>query len=283
MSSRGEEYPELRQGGECASSWNERFGEPLAPVNGHACGAEFVDASDLDRLTDAVVSLLPLDWPRLPAPFFPAHLPIALVDAVFAVPPTCDAPPPQVFTERYCRRFGLERTRADPLEPPPPETQETVSDLIAHYETLGTDAVEEILGSRAPFPGTALTRAAYLLRAARVLRRIGIEVLQDLAACSPRTVREALHALPGAGAALAHLILMYTGDDDFMLGDGCVRAFVARATNRRSVSPERAGALVRFCAHERLLSPRYLYWRIWSEDESAPSRPADPHHPPDGL
>ena len=246
----------------------------------HACGAEFVNASDLDRLTDAVVPLLPDDWPRLPDPFFPAHLPIALVDAVFAIPPACDARPPQVFTERYCRRFGLERTRADPLEPPPPDAQGTLSDLIAHYEALGMDAMEEILGSRAPFPGTALTRAAYILRVARVLRRIGIEVLQDLAARAPRTVHEALHALPGAGAALAHRIMMYAGDDDFVLGDGRVRAFVARATNRRSVSPARAEVLVRCCAHERALSPRYLCWRIWSADEQALSRPADPHHPP---
>ena len=195
------------------------IGEPFDPMSEHACGAELVNASDLDRLTDldrlinAVVPLLPDDWPRLPDPFFPAHLPIALVDAVFAIPPACDAQPSHVFTERYCRRFGLERTRADPLEPPPPHAQGTLSDLIAHYEALGMDAMEEILGSRAPFPGTALTRAAYILRVARVLRRIGIEVLQDLAARAPRTVHEALHALPGAGAALAHRIMMYAGDD----------------------------------------------------------------------
>ena len=250
----------------------------------HACGAKLVSASDLDRLTAAVVPLLPVDWPRLPDPFFPAHLPIALVDAVFAVAPVCNARPPREFTERYCRRFGLERMRADLLEHPPPETQETLSDLIAHYEALGMDVMEEILGSRAPFPGTTLTRAAYILRVARVLRWIGIEVLQDLAERAPRTVREALHALPGAGAALAHRILMYAGDDDFVLGDERVRAFVARATGRRSVSSARAEALVRLCAYERALSPRYLCWRIWSEDEHALSPPADPRHPPlDGL
>ena len=236
----------------------------------HARGAELANASDLDRLTDAVVPLLCLDWPRLPDPFFPAHLPVALVDAVFAIPPACDAQPPQVFTERYCRRFGLERTRADPLESPPPDTQETLSDLIAHYNTLGMGTMEEVFGSRAPFPGTALTRAAYVLRVARELRRIGIEVLQDLSARTPRTVCRALRTLPETGAPLAHRILMYAGDDDFVLGDGSVRAFVARATNQHSVSPARAEELVRLCAHERLLSPRYLYWRIWSEDEHAP-------------
>ena len=254
----------FRQSDECASPWIERFEEPLEPMSEHARGAELVNASDLARLTDAVVPLLPLDCPRLPAPFIPAHLPVALVDAVSAIAPAGDAQPPQALTERYCRRFGLERTRADPLEPPPPETQETLSDMIAHYEALGMDAMEEILGSRAPLPGTALTRAEYVLQVARALCRIGIEVLQDLAARTPRTVHEALGAIPGGGAALAQRILIYAGDDDFVLGDGHVRAFVTHATNRRSVSPARAEVLIRFCAYERLLSPRYLYWRIWN-------------------
>ena len=229
-----------------------------------------MNGSDLDRLTEAVVLLLGTERPRLPDPFFPAHLPVALVDAVFAVPPTCEGHLPQVFAERYCRRFDLERTRADPFQLPPPVAQQTLGDLIVHQEALGVDAMEEILGTRVRFPETALTRPAYVLEVARVLRRIGVEVLQDLPARTPRTVCKALHALPGAGKPLARRILTYTGDDDFVLGDGRVRAFVARATNRRSVSPARAEALVRSCAHERLLSARYVYWRIWSEDERAP-------------
>ena len=228
-----------------------------------------MNGSDLDRLTEAVAPLLRAEWPRLPDPFFPAHLPVALVDAVFAVPPTCDAQPPQVFAERYCRRFDLERTRADPFQLPPPAAQQTLGDLIAHQEALGADAMEEFLGTRVRFPETALTRAAYVLEVAGVLRGIGVDVLQDLAARTPRTVRNALRALPGAGTPLARRILAYAGGDDFVLGDGRVRAFVARATNRRSISPARAEALVRLCAHERLLSPRYLYWRIRSENEFA--------------
>lgn len=228
-----------------------------------------MNGSDLDRLTEAVVPLLGAECPRLPDPFFPAHLPVAIVDAVFAVPPTYEAQPPPVFAERYCRRFELERTRTDPFRLPPPDDQQTLGDLIAHQEALGVDAMEEILGTRVCFPETALTRAAYVLEVARVLRRIGVEVLQDLAARTPPTVRNALHALPGAGTPLARRILAYTGDDDFVLGDGPVRAFVARAINRCSISPAQAEALVRLCAHERLLSPRYLCWRIWSENEFA--------------
>ena len=48
---------------------------------------------------------------ELPDAFFPAHLPIALIDAVFALPPA-SGHPPETFAQRYCRRFGLARVRA---------------------------------------------------------------------------------------------------------------------------------------------------------------------------
>ena len=102
-----------------------------------------MNGSDLDRLIEAVVPLLRAECPQLPDPFFPAHLPVAIVDAVFAVPPTCETQPPPVFGERYCRWFELERTRTDPFRLPSPDAQQTLGDLIAHQEALGFDALEE--------------------------------------------------------------------------------------------------------------------------------------------
>ena len=233
--------------------------------------ATLVNASDLERLTRAVVPLLPSSRPSLPGAFYPAHLSVALVDAVFDIPPRCDARAPEVFAERYCRRFKLERTRADPWRPPPSDAQETLGDLVEHYEALGADAMEEVFGARVRFPGTPLTRGAYVLWVACAIRRLRVDVLQDLAARPPRTLRKALRALPGAGRPVARRLLMYTGGDEFVLGDARVRRFVAHAINRRSVSRAQAEELVRVCAHERLLSPRYLDWRIWSLDEDAPA------------
>lgn len=65
--------------------------------------------------------------------FFPAHLSVALIDAVFN---------PQLrykkivvpVIERYCRHFSLRRTRTDRGNLPPAEEQETLRDLIGHYE-----------------------------------------------------------------------------------------------------------------------------------------------------
>ena len=87
-------------------------------------------------------------------------------------------------------------------------------------------------------------------------------MLQDVHERPPRAIRDALRALPGDAAALLRRLLMYTGDDDFVLADRPVRAFVACATGRRSVTWGDAAALVRQCAHELLLSPSYIDARI---------------------
>ena len=91
-------------------------------------------------------------------------------------------------------------------------------------------------------------------------------MLQDVHKRPPRAIHKALGALPGDAAAVLRRLLMYTGDDGFVLADAVVRGFVARATGRRSsVTSEDAAALVRRCAHELLLSPRYVDSRIRGE------------------
>ena len=54
------------------------------------------------------------------------------------------------------------------------------------------------------------------------------------------------------------MFLMYAGNNDFVRGDDCVRAFVAGALGREEVSAAKAEDLVRRSAYELVLSPRYL-------------------------
>ena len=56
---------------------------------------------------------------------------------------------------------------------------------------------------------------------------------------------------------------MYTGGDDFVLGDAHVRHFVARALDRSTISSDGAETLVRSAAYELILSPRFLDREIW--------------------
>ena len=104
-----------------------------------------------------------------------------------------------------------------------------------------------------------------LLRAARSLLSIGVGILQDVL-CRPSEAVEA--TLRGAGPHAARLLLMHTGDDDFVRGDAHVRRFVASAIGRRSVPAGRAEALVRAAAHELILAPRLLDYLIWQHGVS---------------
>lgn len=200
---------------------------------------------------------------ELPKEFFPAHLSVGLIDAVFhSQLQKEEAAVPSV--ERYCRRFGISRTRADRWEPPPVGEQESLSDLIRHFDELGVDRMmDEVFQDRCHSPGTTITRAENVLFAARTLKHAGVEFLQDVQARPPEEIEVVLRSMPGGGNGTVRMFLMYTGGDDFVLGDSHVRSFVANAIDRKAVPATRAVALVRSAAYELILSPRFLDREIW--------------------
>ena len=73
----------------------------------------------------------------------------------------------------------------------------------------------------------------------------------------------ALRPLPGVDEHFVRMLLMYTGDDNRVVGDDHVRSFVERALDRNTVSAVESVRLVRQAAHELILSPRYLDHQIW--------------------
>ena len=221
------------------------------------------DSPDVVRLIAAVVRSIPLRTIRLPDAFFPAHLPAAIIDAVFHCRSLREKHLVS-YSERFCRHFHIARTRVDSWNFPPPEAQETLESLLRRYARLGaTGMANTVLQDLQPFPGTRIMRASYVQRVARELRRIGVDVLQDLTVRQRRNVLGAIRRLPGDSTVLSRLFLMYTGGDNFVWPDARVRCFVAQSVGRQSIEASRAAALVRQCAHELLLSPRFLDYGIW--------------------
>ena len=218
---------------------------------------------DLDQVIDAVVNAISLEKFDLTDEFFPAHLPVAVIDAVFrtryrhgafSVP----------AAERYCLKFGLVRTRDDRWNPPPANEQETLGDLIRRYDELGPDAMTTgVFGIRRCFPEQQIVTVETVLRVATALRSIGVDVLQDVSPRRCDEINDALQCLPGVGEHTVRRLLMYTGGDDFVLGDAHIRRFVASAVGRNSISPDGAETLVRSAAYELILSPRFLDREIW--------------------
>ena len=220
-------------------------------------------SSEIDQVISTVVRSISLETLELTDEFFPAHLSIALVDAVFrtryqhgelSIP----------AAEHYCRQFGLARTRGDKWNLPPANEQETLGDLIRRYDELGLDAMsDDVFGIRRCFPEQRPTAAMIVLRGAKALRSIGVGALQDVSARHAGEINDALQCLPGVGYQTIRRLLMYTGDDDFVLGDVHVRSFVSSAVGREAISSGEAESLVRSAAHELILSPRFLDREIW--------------------
>ena len=218
---------------------------------------------EVRQVVDAVCRSMPLDGSKLAAEFFPAHLPVALIDATFRSRLRHGERPAPV-AERYCRHFGIARTRTDRRILPRIDEQESLEDLIRRVEELGVDEfASRVLRSRHRFPGMRITRAENVLRAANALRCIGVNVLQDAASRRPSDIHDALRPVPGIGDSTVRMFLMFTGDEDFVLGDGHLRRFVASAIGRRAVSAAQAEDLVRQSAYELILSPRFLDCEIW--------------------
>ena len=210
----------------------------------------------------AVTRILPLEKLDLPEEFFPAHLSVALIDAVFRSP-SREREQVEEVIGRYCRHFGISRTRERKWKTPPVHKQETIRDLIGHYDELGVDRMKnEVFQAHRRLPGTRLSEVEYILHAARALRFIGVDVLQDLPSLPSEDIEEALQSSSDASECVARKFLMCTGDDDYVRGDVHVRNFVAEAIGQASVSVTRARSLVRRSAYELILSPRFLYLEI---------------------
>ena len=236
---------------------------------------------EVHQVVDAVCRSIPLDRSELADEFFPAHLPVALIDAVFRSRLRPGEQPAPV-AESYCRRFGITPRRADRWAPPPVDEQESLGDLIRHYDELGTDAIAgSVFQSRRRFPGAKITRAENVVRAAQALRDIEVDVLQDVPSRRPAEIDTALRPLPGIDRRTVRMLLMYTGVEDFVLGDAHVRRFVASAIGKRAVSAPQAEALVLAAAYELIVSPRLLDHEIWRYGVSG-AGVASPPEPPSG-
>ena len=227
---------------------------------------------DVRRVEHRVRSLIDVNETELGDEFFPAHLSVALIDAIFTANRTYALVVPIV--ERYCQRFSLNRVRQDKTTLPPVGDQETLSDLIGHYDTLGLDELQETV-FRVRWPAhssTRILRSENVKRAAVTLRGIGVETLQDIQSKRPDEIKCALKTLRGIGDQTIHMLLMYVGYDDFVKGDVHVRRFVRKALNRPRVSAKEAEWLVGSTARAIDVAPRLLDYAIWDFERERRSR-----------
>ena len=181
-------------------------------------------APEVCRVAEAIQRAFALDDLALPEAFRPAHLAVALIDAVFASG-LGPGETPEPAAARYCRRFALSR-KSEERSGDAHEAEETLGRLVEHYAALGVRGMAEAaFGSLGRLPGRG-ARARGACRAQRALVRIGVERLADVTARRRPGIEATLGAEPWARAETARRLLMYTGEDAFVWGDAPVRAFV---------------------------------------------------------
>ena len=225
-----------------------------------------LSAARIERETERVMRALADVILQAPAPppetFFPAHLSVALIDAVFGAGETDD----DSAAERYCRHFEVTRTRPheERWDLPARDAQEPLSVFVSRYERLGVEVMAgTVFEDHALFPGTGHVRAGYALALARGLRRFGVDTFQDLAARRPGPLGDALRTEAGFVADVVRSLMSHAGADDFVWGDAAVRGFVADALGDEAVSAARSQLLVRRAAYELVLSPRHVDDLLW--------------------
>jgi len=226
-------------------------------------GSQSAKNSEVRKIVSAVNCSINLDGAELSEDFFPAHLTVALIDAVF----NPQMPYKQVgpIVERYCHRFGLSRLRVKGSGLPSRDRQESLSDLIGRYDELGLDGMQRVFQHRGCSPGTRVRKSDNVKHTAVALRRAGIEILQDTQSSHPdqtKQIKRVLRPLPGIGDRTVHILLMYTGNDDLVKGDVHIMRFVSNALGRR-VLAEEAEQLVTDAARELGVAPRLLDENIW--------------------
>ena len=226
-----------------------------------------ISEEEILQVADAVCRSTCLDPMVLPDEFFPGHLSVALIDAMSSARRKKQSASASntLDSMRYCRRFGIARTRVDRWETPPVADQETLGDLLQRYDADGLDRMEgDGFGLTGSGCDGSREAVKLVLDAARALREVRIEVLQDIQTRHPDEIETALRGVSGADEESVRLLLMFSGDDHFVRGDGAIRMFVASALGRRSVPAIHAEELVRRAAYELILSPRLLDYVLWT-------------------
>ena len=218
-------------------------------------------AHDVERLLEAIAAAGLLRAYSPPEEMRPSSLVVALIHAVHDAPPAVEDA--ALVAERYAKSVGIDRVHVDPWSLPPRGTQHTLDDFARRFESVGLADMQSALASHSPFPGTDLSRVAYVAAAAKALRSSGIDMLQDVHAVEPSTIASVFATLPGEGRGVVRRLLAYTADDDWVLADEPVRDFVASAIAAPKVSRSGAQSLVREAAYEVLVSPRDLDLRLW--------------------
>jgi hypothetical protein len=228
-----------------------------------------VQNSDVQLLARHAASNLPLDTARLGDEYFYQSLPLCVIDAVYSIGVRYDCV--AAVVERYCRQFGLRKTRGDRKEMPPNNEQESVTEFCERLEPFTPEqlATEVFQNRQRTSARAGILKAEAVIRFAAVLKNAEVNFFRDIPKflIRPEPMREIMN-IPGqrSGISLKYF-LMLAGNEGQIKPDRMVLRFLEDAIGR-AVSISDAESLIA-ATSEKLshqypeLTPRLLDHEIW--------------------
>jgi hypothetical protein len=230
-------------------------------------GVDFRD--NVQRLVNCCERVLSLKDATLPPEYFYQSLPLCVIDAVFSLGVKYEGTKRTVM--RYCDYFKLQRIREDRETLPPIGEQDSMESLLERMTSIGPErfATEIFDNRQRTSTKSGILKVEAVLRFATVLKRYGVNYLQDVPTIIPNEAfEEEIRAIPGqtSGLALGYFFML-SGSGDFIKPDRMVLRFLERALGRR-VSSQKAKPLVVEAASLLQtsypgLTPRLLDNQMW--------------------
>ena len=219
------------------------------------------------QLAKACEDLFDLNTLVLSDAYYYSSLPLCVIDAVFSIGVKYTSTENTVH--RYCKYFNIERYR-DKTSSIYKDYQ-NISQMIENMESLGVSfCTENIFCNRQrTSPTNGILKAEAVLLFAKVLKKYGIETLNDLQQKGlPSEAEIEIKKIPGQKSGLAlQYFYMLAGDDSLAKPDRHILRFINKFTGLSPSAEDAQNLLSKTVEH---LNPKYpnitvrlLDYTIW--------------------
>lgn len=227
------------------------------------------DKTEAKKIVEHAQRVLSLSDTKLGSEYFYQSISLCIIDAVYSIGVQYNQV--QRVVDRYCTYFNLQKSREDEDSLPPQNAQESASDLWKkiHHMGIETFTSEIFCNRQRTSTNNGILKAEAIYRFAAVLRKYGIDYLQDV----PTVVQNAdlendIKHIPGQKSGISlRYFFMLSGSENFIKPDRMIQRFLEGVLQKQVELRESQHLLSRAVEELRFeypnLTPRLLDNLIW--------------------
>lgn len=239
------------------------------------------DPSEAKTLMEALIPLLQLAGHEQKVNPYQS-ITLCLIDAIFSINVRYEGV--KNVVRNYCETYRLQERRVSAARLPPLADQDSIAKLVLRIQKRGSEAfASEVLQNRCrTSPTNGILKAEAVFRLAKILKRHGVNYLQDVPVILKNELIEAeFRTVPGQRSGISFkYFLMETGREELVKPDRMLLDWLERTLNRRVSAPQAQSLLKDAAANLRSkfpkVTPRQLDLLIWNHERKHPSRNSPP-------